>query len=420
MARLGRSRPTGLRAAAPVALLAAAAMAVAGLLASCAREKATWRQPLTLRNVPTIRVRLTAPPVGAAEISSTAGYRLWVDGKLISQSADAMPVATMRHGGGRWSFNALSVEGSEAMLEPTGGFLRVGKTSYRGRLRLVADADQFTLINDVDLESYLAGVLSEELYPAWSPATYQALAVAARTFALYQMKTAGIGRDFDVGDDQASQVYGGASAETDKSWRAVRATHGQVLAYGPPGQERIFLAQYSACCGGVVNGAAVIRQSPDIPPLAGGQRCDDCRQCPKYRWGPVSIPKAEVYRAAAQAYPAVANLGSLATVKVASATVYGRPVWLDLVGPGGHSVRLRAEDLRGALLHSGLPAAKQLYSMNCRIEDAGTAIEFADGKGFGHGVGLCQWGAQGKAERGWQANEILRFYYPESRVQAAY
>jgi stage II sporulation protein D len=395
-------------------------MAVAGLLASCAREKAPWRQPLTLVHVPTIRVRLTAQALQTATLASTAGYRLWVDGKPVSQSAGALPSATVRHSGGRWSFNALSVEGTEAMLEPLGGFLRVGKTSYRGRLRLLAAGDQFTIINDVDLESYLAGVLSEELYPTWSPATYQALAVAARTFALYQMKTAGAGRDFDLGDDQASQVYGGASAEMDKSWRAVRATHGQVLTYGPAGQEQIFLAQYSACCGGVVNGASVIHQSPDIPPLAGGQRCDDCRQCPKYRWGPVSIPKAEVYRAAAQAYPAVANLGGLATIKVTAATPYDRPVWLDLVGSDGRSVRLRAEDLRLALLRSGLPAAKQLYSMNCRIEDAGRTIEFADGKGFGHGVGLCQWGAQGKADRGWRAEEILWFYYPESRIQAAY
>ena len=71
----------------------------------------------------------------------------------------------------------------------------------------------------------------------------------------------------------------------------MRATHGQVLAYGPPGQERIFMAQYSACCGGTVNAASVIRDAPDIPPLMGGQPCDDCRYCPRYRWGPVRLAK---------------------------------------------------------------------------------------------------------------------------------
>ncbi len=313
--RLRRARPTGPQAAAPIALLAAGMMMVASLLASCARERVTWQQPLSLINVPIIRVRLTALPVDSTTLASTSGYRLWVDAKAISQSAGLMPVTTVRRRDGRWSFNALAAKGQQATLEPLGGMLRVGQTFYRGRLRLLAAGDQFFILNDVDLESYLAGVLGKELYPAWSPTTYQALAVAARTFALYHMKTTGLGKDFDVGDDQGSQVYGGSSAETEKAWQAVRATHGQVLTYGPAGQERIFLAQYSSCCGGVVNPASVLRVSPAIPPLAGGQRCDDCRYCPLFRWGPVRIPKDEVFRATAQVYPAVAGLGGLATIK---------------------------------------------------------------------------------------------------------
>ena len=58
--------------------------------------------------------------------------------------------------------------------------------------------------------------------------------------------------------------------------------------------------------------------------------------------------------------------------------------------------------------------------MNCRINDVGSAIEFADGKGFGHGVGICQWGAQGKAERGMGWEEILQFYYPGAKRMHAY
>jgi stage II sporulation protein D len=395
-------------------------MMVASLLASCARERVSWQQPLTLVNVPTIRVRLTSLPVSTATLSGSGGYRLWVDGKVISQSTGPMPVTTVRRRDGRWSFNALSAKGQVATLEPLGGLLRVGQTFYRGRLRLLAAEDQFFILNDVDLESYLAGVLGKELYPAWSPTTYRALAVAARTFALYHMKTTGLGKDFDVGDDQGSQVYGGASAETEKAWQAVRATHGQVLTYGPAGQERIFLAQYSSCCGGVVNPASVLKASPDIPPLAGGQRCDDCRYCPLFRWGPIRISKDDLYQAAAQAYSAAGGLGNLATVKIASSTPFGRPVWVDLVGTNGRKVRLRAEDLRLALIRGSLFQGKQIASMNCRIVDVGGAIEFADGKGFGHGVGLCQWGAQGKADRGWKAEEILQFYYPGSTLLPAY
>jgi len=419
-ARLRRAPATGPAALASIAALALGGMALAGMLSSCARERIVSRQqPLSLANVPTIRVRLTGPATDGQVISSTGGYRLWVDGRVFSESAGAMPQTSVRRTGGRWQFNALSVRGNEVTIEPLSGLLRCGETAYRGRLRLLPVGDeQFTVVNHVDLESYLAGVLAKELYPSWSQTTYGALAVAARTFALYNMKTYGVGRDYDVGDDESSQVYGGASAETDKSWQAVRATHGRVLTYGPKGRERIFMAQYSACCGGVVNSASVIRDAADIPPLRGGQRCDDCRYCPRYSWPPVRISKADIYRAVAAAYPAVASLGGLTTVRTAIVTDYGRPVWLDLVGPTGKAVRLRAEDLRLVLNRSGLGRG-QLNSMNCRIVDVGGAIEFA-GSGFGHGVGLCQWGAQGKAEKGWRAEEILLFYYPESTILPAY
>ena len=65
-----------------------------------------------------------------------------------------------------------------------------------------------------------------------------------------------------------------------------------------------------------------------------------------------------------------------------------------------------------ALLFGGVRAARGLYSMNCDIVDRGGSIEFANGRGFGHGVGLCQWGAQGKALQGWTAERILEAYYP--------
>jgi SpoIID/LytB domain protein len=84
----------------------------------------------------------------------------------------------------------------------------------------------------------------------------------------------------------------------------------------------------------------------------------------------------------------------------------------------GRSLRIRADALRMALLRAGV--APGLHSMNCRLEDAGESIVFHDGRGFGHGVGLSQWGAQAKARRGASAEDILRFYYPGARIFRAY
>jgi stage II sporulation protein D len=110
-------------------------------------------------------------------------------------------------------------------------------------------------------------------------------------------------------------------------------------------------------------------------------------------------------------YDAARRLTRLDRVEVVTATAYGRAVWVDVVG-NGSPVRLRAEDIRLALLSDGPAAAKRLNSMNCRMVDVGDSIEFTDGRGFGHGVGLCQWGAQSKAIKGWSAEQILGFYYP--------
>jgi len=364
--------------------------------------------------VPTIRVRLTRSPVSEATVAITAGYRVTDGEAVLAGSQSPLPPVAARRSGGQWRVGTITAGGDELRLEPIGGgHVRVGKVTYRGSLRLLADgADRFFVVNHVDLESYLAGVLSKELYAGWAPETYRALAVAARTFAMYQMITFGARREYDLGDDQGSQVYGGLSGETAKSRDAVRQTRGVVLSHGDRGSERIFLAQYSACCGGRVNGAYVIRRANRIPPLEGGQECDDCSACSRYRWAPVRISKSQIHRALASRYGAAAAMRDVAAIEVATRTPHGRAVWVDVFDTRARKIRLRAEDIRLAMLMAGVSAAKRLYSMNCRMRDVGSAIEFHDGRGFGHGVGLCQWGAQGKALKGWSAERILAFYYP--------
>jgi stage II sporulation protein D len=337
---------------------------------------------------------------------------------MAAESRQALsPVRVCRSGAG-WLVGSRFAEGRELLVLPApGGLVRLGKTAYRGFLRLLpAEGGRLVVVNHVDVESYLAGVLPKELYPNWHDEAYQAVAVAARTFAMYHMITFGRAHEYDLGDTQASQVYGGCSAETPTSRRAVDETRGVVLAWGEAGEERIFMAQYSACCGGRVNGAYVLRSARRVEPLEGGQVCTDCRDCPRYRWGPVRLAKSDVYAALRGRFAAAAELGGLRSIRITETTPHGRAVWAELAGPTGKTLRLRAEDIRLALLSDGPPAARGLYSMNCDVVDTGGAIEFRDGRGFGHGVGLCQWGAQAKARNGWSAEQILAFYYPGAKL----
>jgi stage II sporulation protein D len=405
----------------PAAALAAATACVAGALLSCGRDaRLAEEQPLTLAGVPTVRIRL---PYGTPlDLATTRGYRLEVSGQLVSRSNARLGDTRVRRQGGTWWFNSLRVSGDEAVLETDmDGFIRVGGVLYRGTLHLVPDGDDaFYAVNHVDLESYLAGVLPKELYPYWHDETYRAQAIAARTYALYHMTTRGKSEPYDLGAGQGWQVYGGFSAENERAWDAVRSTHGTVLAHGTEGDERIFQAHYSACCGGRVNPVTVLRDAPADTPMGGGQECTHCRDCPRYRWEPVRVSKQEMHAALLGTYRSAGDLRGIEEVRVTAATDWGRPLRLELVGPRGASIRLRAEDLRLALLRSGSPAARKLYSMNCEIRDLGDEIEFAEGRGFGHGVGLCQWGAEGRAADGWYAEEILAYYYRGAKLFRAY
>ena len=416
----------------PAMTLATALVLVACVFTSCGEQTTDLAgpgpkaEPRTPEGVPIIRVLIT-PPQNSLVVETRGGYRLLADKRVLSESASAMPAATITRTGNTWHVNNLHPQASSITIETrTGGQVRVGDTLYCGGLviRPSGGNDLMVGVNHVDLESYLAGVLPKELYAYWAPQTYRAVAVAARTFARYQMWTAGAGHDWDVGDNQGSQMYGGFTAATPKSWSAVRDTHGVVLAYGQPGREKVFYAQYSACNGGVVNGAGVLRElseSEKIPPLEGGQLDPDGKKCAHYRWDPVRVTKAELHKAMlGSSYPAAAKLANVREVRVASETNYGRAVWLDVVDSAGYSVRLRADDLRLVLLRGGPKACKNLYSMNCHIRDLGDSIEFYDGKGFGHGVGLSQWGAEDKAQAGWVAEKILQFYYPGAVLVRAY
>jgi stage II sporulation protein D len=416
----------------PLAVLASLCFAMALAVSSCGDGIQTiWPtepEPIAPpKGAPIVRVLLTPAPIAEAILEPGRGGQFFVDGREAGISRSAGLRVQVTRAGRTWRLNNLEVQGDGVVLDSAaGGYCKFNDAGYRGKLFLHPQgATQFVVINHVDMETYLAGVLAKELYAYWAPEAYRALAITARTFALYHKEHYGAGHDYDVGDNQSAQVYGGVAGETPRSWKAVRDTQGTVLAYGRPGREQIFMAQYSACNGGVVNGAYVIRDAERIPPLEGGQIDGDGSACKHWRWDPVRVTKAEMYKAIqASGYPAAASMANVKEIRVAAETPYGRMIWVDVVDSAGHSIRLRAEDLRLVLLRSGPKAAKSLYSMNCRIREVpgpdGGAFEFYDGKGFGHGVGLSQWGAEDKAERGMKAEQILQFYYPGATLIRRY
>ncbi len=369
--------------------------------------------------VPVVRVLLARPQADATVATLNGAYYLKADGRLFMRGEDAFS-CTVRRTGGVWRLAGRQISANTIELESPGGVVLGGK-AYRGKLVMTADGPQrFSVVNHVDLESYLAGVLPKELFPRWHLEAYRAQAIAARSFAMYHMLSTGANRTHDLGDTVASQVYGGMSAETDKAWRAVSSTQGMVLVAGQDGENRVFMAQYSSACGGHTNPAGVLRNVPDVAPLHTSRPCGYCSFSSKYRWPTVRVSKAEIFSKLCRNDNRFASLGALETIRTISQLSHGRPVWVDVVGTTGAALRVRAETIRLALIFGGSQAAKRLYSMNCEIVDAGAYIEFRNGRGYGHGVGLCQHGAEGMARAGKTGEEIMGFFYARATIVRAY
>jgi stage II sporulation protein D len=289
---------------------------------------------------------------------------------------------------------------------------------YAGTIRLLAESDgEVLIVNVVDLETYLAGVLPGELYPNFHVESYRAQAIAARTYALYEMSTAARA-EYDVTNGEASQVYAGVldTPAYRQAWDAAEYTRGLVCTWSSPSGARVFCTFFSSACGGRTQNAAYCKVKESVPPLAGGVQCDFCQiaKGDAYRWPAKTVAKDDLFARIVARYPKASQLGKLANVTVLERDPGGRPVRIGLTGRSERTFELFAENFRLAV------GSRVMRSTDCDIRVDGDNVHFENGKGFGHGLGLCQWGMEGQAREGCNAAEILHYYYPGVNLTRAY
>lgn len=291
----------------------------------------------------------------------------------------------------------------------------LGERTYRGMLRLHVIDGKLVFTNNIDIEAYLRGVLRGELPGSFHAESFKAQCVAARTYVLYQKQKNGQGRSFDVYDNEGSQMYLGVAGEDRKAVKAVDATSGEVCVCDQPGGEAIFCTYYCSACGGATQSITDFKpRDPAVAPLAGGVICRDCYLAKFYRWAPVKLSKAEVTKRIVSHYPSVKRLGLITRLRTKARTPEGRIGRLELIGQNGTNETLVGEDFRLTI------GGRILKSTSFEINDLGDAFVFTEGKGYGHGVGLCQNGMETKARRGWDYNRILSAYYPGASIKRIY
>jgi stage II sporulation protein D len=376
---------------------------------------------------PLIRVKLlnaveqallttNSPPVVRAASDAAAHTMAFPPGQ---------PVNVILAPDGIWRIGNVPAGSGELWVQPAAGdALVLNGQAYRGVYRFVPVAPgRFDVINDLDIDSYLKGVLSAELFPRWQIEAYKAQAIAARTYALYHAKTDGANRDFDVYSDTRSQAYGGIGAETDKSRQAADDTAGVVLAYGPPGNEHIFEAYFSACCGGISQSAYDALGGPNIEPLQAQNVGTMCNASPKFNWGPIVIAKPELTRRiktwGARKDNPIKDMGSLERIDIYLVNQFRRPTRFLITDSRGMCYSLSSEQTRNAC-NTDAGDGPTLPSSFCNPVTENDAIAFVEGHGSGHGVGLCQWCAEARAEQGLSAEQILAAAYPKAALKRAY
>jgi len=328
--------------------------------------------------------------------------------------------ATIGVSAGRITIAGQPFAGGELLIYPDDPhILSLNGNEYRGKLELITnpDGNSFNVINLVPLEPYLAGVVGAEMPGYWEPQALKAQAIAARTYCLYIKNRFGKNRSWDVTCTQANQVYLGVKAESAQVWNAVNDTHGQVLVCkNPDGTEDIFPAYYSSICGGhTENSQNVFGDS--FEPLVGAlcPYCKDVASWSLFFWPMALFDKSAVTTMLSQSYPTLKQLGEITNIIPVEESNYGtfsRLTKVKLIGSTGRSDFLRAEDLRLTID----PTGQQLRSTICRIVKWDDKWAFLAGRGWGHGVGMCQCGAQGLAKEGKTANQILSYYYPGTNI----
>lgn len=273
-------------------------------------------------------------------------------------------------------------------IEPTGkGFVYIGDRWYRGRTLVVPTEKGLTAVNWVDDQEYLYSVLGGEMDASWPQEALKAQAIAARTYALYEREKQRNNPIYDLGNTPDRwQIYKGVISESPATYAAVDSTLGQVLTY----KNRIILSVFHACSGGHTENVEDVWGSNE-PYLRAVQDYDqNIREC---NWVKTFSP-TEI----SAKFPEVGNVKDMIpetyspfrSVKV-----------LKIVGNRGTKV-LKGEEVRTAL---------KLKSTRFSVTKGADGSFVLQGLGFGHGLGMSQWGAYNLARQGVNHLQILGHYY---------
>lgn len=276
-------------------------------------------------------------------------------------------------------------------------YLTIDGIRFRGKFKIYSQDSELNLIEYVDLERYLWGVLAPEMGPAWPFEALKAQAVAARTYALFHINK---NSDYDLTATTRHQLYTGFEKVSPQIISAVNETRGEVLVY----KGRIFPAYYHANSGGHTTNPTAVWELEKISPLR-GVKDPYAKYSKNYNWK-VFVSFKDIVE--------FLNRNGYFVFKIKDMRIYSKD-------KSGRTIRLLVLTDRGNFkieakrLREFIGSYDMKSTLITKIEKSKDGFKIY-GKGWGHGIGLCQDGARKMADLGFSYKKILEFYYPGSKI----
>lgn len=336
--------------------------------------------------------------VGSSTIALVRDRAGRVLGQITPESAfDAKPTNNGVILQNQWQADQLWIEPTQS------GYVWIGDRWYRGRTLLLSTQQGLTAINYVNLEEYLYSVLGSEMSSNWPLEALKAQAVVARSYALYQRQRS-TNRPYDLGNTTGWQVYKGIDKEALTTQAAVAATAGQVVTY----KGSIIDAVFHSSSGGHTENSENVWVKP-LPYLQGVPDFD--RGTPGFQWAK-NFSNEELRSR-------IPGLGKIRTLEVQRQSPFGRVMSIKVVGEAGARV-MKGDTLREALgLRSTLFTITPQLASNIGTNKATPVLFQVNGRGYGHGLGLSQWGAYNMALKGYNYQQIALYYYKGTALSKA-
>ena len=402
---------------------------IASISFNCAGLKP---KPPRESNIPTIRVLLNEPT--EIQLKLIKQYELFEKNRfilklpanktlMISTSNNLTTIDIFHDKNKIFSGSNISFRGKDQ-----GRLFQIGNKKYQGNVHFQIKAKVVQVINFVDLESYIKGVVPAEIGKLEKNEieALKAQAIASRTYAMKKLEQSGNQQkksDFDVSSGIGDQVYSGSSRRNKLSDLAVDETFGQVAFY----KNSLIHAFYHSTCGGRTEFGKNVFSGGNVPYLQGvadnfGQN-DFCEKSPHHRWVE-SFSFGEIEKTLKNNISSNQNIfkNSISNILVNSRFKSGRIKELKLIfGSRSNMITLQGDQLRRTIRKKDGNILRSNLFRIAKYGPKGNPTGFMlIGAGNGHGVGMCQWGAIGMARQGFGYRQILNHYYRGINIKKLY